>query len=39
MIGPASYRGRSTNTYVRPEDLDKPKSLRYKHYHEEQLKL
>jgi hypothetical protein len=39
MIIPESYRGRSTITYVRPEDQDKPKSQSYKRYLEEQIAL
>ena len=39
MIIPASYRGRSTITYVRPEDQDKPKSQSYKRYLEEPIAL
>ena len=39
MIIPAEYRGRSTITYVRPEDKDKPKSQSYKRYLEEPITL
>jgi hypothetical protein len=39
MIVPESYRGRSTITYVRPEDQDKPKSQSYKRYLEEPIAL
>lgn len=35
MIIPEEYRGRSTITYVRPEDKDRPKSQSYKRYLEE----
>ena len=39
MIIPAEYRGRSTITYVRPEDAQKPKSQTYKRYLEEWVSL
>ena len=39
MIIPAEYRGRSTITYVRPEDAAKPKSQTYKRYLEEPIQL
>jgi hypothetical protein len=39
MIIPAEYRGRSTITYVRPEDAGKPKSQTYKRYLEEAISL
>lgn len=39
MIVPAEYRGRSTISYVRPEDGDKPKSQTYKRYLEEPIRL
>lgn len=39
MIIPAEYRGRSTITYVRPEDAEKPKSQSYKRYLEEPITL
>jgi hypothetical protein len=39
MIVPADYRGRSTITYVRPEDKDRPKSQSYKRYLEEPIDL
>jgi hypothetical protein len=37
MIIPEEYRGRSTITYVRPEDKDKPKSQSYTRYLEEPI--
>src|SRR5512146_1053081 len=39
MIVPVEYRGRSTITYVRAEDAEKPKSQRYKRYLEEPIAL
>jgi hypothetical protein len=39
MIIPAEYKGRSTITYVRPEDKDKPKSQSYTRYLEEPIAL
>lgn len=39
MIIPEEYRGKSTITYVRPEDKDKPKSQTYKRYLEEPISL
>ncbi len=39
MIVPEEYKGRSTITYVRPEDKDKPKSQSYTRYLEEPIKL
>ena len=39
MIVPEEYRGRSTITYVRPEDKDKPKSQSYTRYLEEPITL
>ena len=39
MIVPNEYRGRSTITYVREEDKDKPKSQNYKRYLEEPIAL
>lgn len=39
MIIPEEYRGKSTITYVRPEDQDKPKSQTYKRYLEEPISL
>ncbi len=39
MIIPAEYRGRSTITYVRPEDAQKPKSQSYQRYLEEPIAL
>lgn len=39
MIVPEEYKGRSTITYVRPEDKDKPKSQSYKRYLEEPITL
>jgi hypothetical protein len=39
MIIPAEYKGRSTITYVRPEDKDKPKSQSYTRYLEEPITL
>jgi hypothetical protein len=39
MIVPEEYRGRSTITYVRPEDRDRPKSQSYKRYLEEPISL
>ena len=32
MVLPASLKGKSSISYVRPEDRDKPKSLSYKGY-------
>jgi len=37
MIVPEEYKGRSTITYIRPEDKDKPKSQSYKRYLEEPI--
>jgi hypothetical protein len=39
MIVPEEYRGRSTITYVRPEDKDRPKLQSYKRYLEESIEL
>ena len=39
MIVPEEYRGRSTITYVRPEDKDKPKSQSYTRYLEEPISV
>jgi hypothetical protein len=39
MIVPDQYKGRSTITYVKPEDQDKPKSQTYKRYLEEPISL
>jgi len=39
MIVPEEYKGRSTITYVRPEDKDKPKSQSYTRYLEEPITL
>jgi hypothetical protein len=39
MIVPEEYRGRSTITYVRADDQDKPKSQTYKRYLEEPITL
>ena len=39
MIVPEEYRGRSTITYVRPEDKDRPKSQNYTRYLEEPITL
>ena len=39
MIVPEAYKGKSTITYVRPEDADKPKSQSYKRYLEEPISL
>lgn len=39
MIVPEEYRGRSTITYVRAEDQEKPKSQSYKRYLEEPVVL
>jgi len=39
MIVPEAYRGRSTITYVRAEDLEKPKSQSNKRYLEEPIAL
>jgi hypothetical protein len=39
MIIPEEYRGRSTITYVLPEDKDKPKSQSYTRYLEEPITL
>ncbi len=39
MIIPEEYRGRSTITYVRAEDKDKPKSQSYVRYLEEPISL
>ena len=39
MIIPEEYRGRSTITYVRAEDKDKPKSQSYVRYLEEPIEL
>lgn len=39
MIVPEAYRGRSTITYVRPEDQSKPKSQSYTRYLEEPITL
>jgi hypothetical protein len=39
MIVPEQYRGRSTITYVKAEDLEKPKSQSYKRYLEEPISL
>ena len=39
MIVPEQYKGKSTITYVRPEDADKPKLQSYKRYLEEPISL
>jgi hypothetical protein len=39
MIVPEQYKGRSTITYVKAEDQDKPKSQNYKRYLEEPISL
>jgi hypothetical protein len=39
MIVPEEYRGRSTITYVQPEDKDRPKLQSYKRYLEEPIEL
>ena len=39
MIVPEQYKGRSTITYVKAEDQDKPKSQSYKRYLEEPISL
>ena len=39
MIVPEEYKGRSTITYVRPEDKDRPKSQSYTRYLEEPITL
>jgi hypothetical protein len=39
MIVPEEYRGRSTITYVRPEDKDRPKPQSYTRYLEEPIAL
>jgi hypothetical protein len=39
MIVPEQYKGRSTITYVKPEDQEKPKSQSYKRYLEEPISL
>ena len=39
MIIPEEYRGKSTITYVRSEDKDKPKSQTYNRYLEEPITL
>lgn len=39
MIVPEEYKGKSTITYVLPEDKDKPKSQSYKRYLEEAIGL
>lgn len=39
MIIPEEFRGRSTITYVRPEDKDKPKSQSYTRYLEKPIAL
>jgi hypothetical protein len=39
MIVPEQYKGRSTITYVKAEDLEKPKSQSYKRYLEEPISL
>lgn len=39
MIVPEEYRGRSTITYVRPEDKDRPKLQNYTRYLEEPITL
>ena len=39
MIIPREYKGRSTITYTRPEDQDKPKSQQYQRYLDEEIEL
>ena len=39
MIIPREYQGRSTITYTRPEDQDKPKSQQYQRYVDEPIEL
>ena len=39
MIIPREYRGRSTITYTRAEDQDKPKSQQYQRYFDEEITL
>jgi len=39
MIVPEPYKGRSTITYVKADDLEKPKSQSYKRYLEEPISL
>jgi hypothetical protein len=39
MIVPEQYKGRSTITYVKADDLEKPKSQSYKRYLEEPISL